>query len=118
MDDIEIQSEDLEGWLVATENGITVALDTTLDKELINEGIAREFVSRIQNLRKDSGFEVVDRIKIQYSASETIADSVNSLTSYITSETLAESIEFVAEIANATDIDLMDEVVKIKIEKT
>lgn len=117
LEDIEIQSEDLEGWLVATENGITVALDTTLDKELINEGIAREFVNRIQNLRKESGFEVTDRITIQYSAGNQISDSVTAMSSYIQSETLAESITFADEIDSANDAELMDETIKIKIQK-
>ncbi len=117
LEDIEIQSEDLEGWLVATENGITVALDTTLDNDLINEGTAREFVSRIQNLRKDSGFEVIDRITIQFTASEKITESVKTLNDYISSETLAESLEFVADIDSATEIELMDETIRVKIEK-
>ena len=117
LEDIEIQSEDLEGWLVATENGITVALDTTLDKELINEGIAREFVNRIQNLRKESGFEVTDRITIQYSAGTQISDSVIAMSSYIQSETLAESITFADSIESANEAELMDETIKIKIQK-
>ena len=117
VEDIEIQSEDLEGWLVATENGITVALDTTLDKELINEGIAREFVNRIQNLRKESGFEVTDRITIQYSAGTQISDSVIAMSSYIQSETLAEGITFSESIESANEAELMDETIKIKIQK-
>ena len=117
LEDIEIQSEDLEGWLVATENGITVALDTTLDDELINEGIAREFVNRIQNLRKDSGFEVTDRITIEFESGDIIKNSAEKMRDYIVSETLAENLTFTAGLTDATDIELMDETVKIKILK-
>jgi isoleucyl-tRNA synthetase len=63
-DDVEISSQDIEGWLVANSNGITVALDITITEELKQEGIARELVNRIQNIRKDSGFEVTDKIKV------------------------------------------------------
>ena len=65
LEDVEITSQDIEGWLVANSNGITVALDITISEELKNEGIARELVNRIQNIRKDSGFEVTDKIKVQ-----------------------------------------------------
>jgi isoleucyl-tRNA synthetase len=117
LEDIEIQSEDLEGWLVATENGITVALDTTLDDELVNEGIAREFVNRIQNLRKDSGFEVTDRITIEFESGDIIMNSADKMKDYIASETLAENLTFTVDLADATVIELMDETVKIKILK-
>jgi isoleucyl-tRNA synthetase len=117
LEDIEIQSEDLEGWLVATENGITVALDTTLDDELVNEGIAREFVNRIQNLRKDSGFEVTDRITIEFESGDIIKNSADKMKDYIVSETLAENLTFTVDLADATDIELMDETIKIKILK-
>ncbi|MBX3044287.1 MAG: isoleucine--tRNA ligase [Candidatus Kapabacteria bacterium] len=116
-EDIEIQSEDIEGWLVATENGITVALDTSLDDGLINEGIAREFVNRIQNLRKDSGFEVTDRIKIQYVAGEKISSSIELMTDYIKNETLADSLEFCESPENAHEVELIEETVTIALIK-
>ena len=116
-EDIEISSEDIEGWLVATENGITVALDTTLDEELIKEGIAREFVNRVQNLRKDSGFEVTDRIKIVFNADETTSDAINSKAEYIKNETLAESILFATDIIDAAEVELIEQNVKISVQK-
>ncbi|MDX9790546.1 MAG: isoleucine--tRNA ligase [Candidatus Kapabacteria bacterium] len=117
IEDIEIQSEDIEGWLVASENGITVALDTSLDEALINEGIAREFVNRIQNLRKDSGFEVTDRIVIRYVAGERIIASVTSMEDYISNETLADKIEAVSDLNDANEAELMDETIKIVLNK-
>lgn len=117
IEDIEIQSEDIEGWLVATENGITVALDTTLDSELINEGIAREFVNRIQNLRKDTGLEVTDRITISYSSSDIIKESIDLMNVYVCSETLSDAVIFKSDLSDATDVELNDENVKISISK-
>ena len=106
LEDVEIVNEDIEGWLVASERGITVALDTELDAVLINEGIAREFVNRIQNLRKDSGFEVTDRIEIEFKAEEKIASAVNTMSNYIKNETLAANISENSELANATEIEI------------
>ena len=117
LEDIEITSEDIEGWLVASEGQITVALDTRLDDELIFEGIAREFVNRIQNIRKDSGFEVTDRIDIEYSADEAIKKAVEQLDNYIKNETLAEGITFSENISGAEVVEIIDKNVKIKINK-
>jgi isoleucyl-tRNA synthetase len=91
-DDVEIISEQIEGWVVESENGITVAVDTGLNEQLISEGLAREFVNRIQNMRKDAGFDVTDKIKIEYSGSNGIINAIKSFTSYIAVETLAEKI--------------------------
>lgn len=88
-DDVEIIREDIQGWLVVSDGGLTVALDTELNDELRAEGIAREFVNRIQNMRKDAGFQVTDRIAIFYKASERIDRVVQSMASYIKKETLA-----------------------------
>lgn len=90
--DVEIISSDIEGWSVESEAGITVALDTELTEELLAEGLAREFVNRVQNMRKDAGYEVTDRIKISYIADEQLAAAVNKFKSVIASETLAEEI--------------------------
>jgi isoleucyl-tRNA synthetase len=88
-DDVEIIREDIQGWLVESDGGLTVALDTELDDELRAEGAAREFVNRIQNMRKDAGFQVTDRIAIFYQAGEKIDRVVQHMASYIKNETLA-----------------------------
>ncbi|MFH5884067.1 isoleucine--tRNA ligase [Halalkalibaculum sp. DA3122] len=91
-EDLEISRTGLEGWSVETENGLSVALDTELSAELIREGLAREFVNRIQNMRKEADFDVVDRIMIGFEGSETLENAVESMDEYIKSETLAEKI--------------------------
>lgn len=116
LEDIEIISEDIEGWLVATEDNITVALDTHIDEELKMEGIAREFVSRIQNLRKASGFEVTDRIFIKYSATQEIKNAVRTMEKYIRNETLSDNI-FYVENLEGTDIDFDGVKIFVRIEK-
>ena len=105
IEDVEISSQDIPGWLVANSNGITVALDITISDELRKEGIARELVNRIQNIRKDSGFEVTDKIKVQIQNNETIEQAVNANLSYIKSETLTNELVFVSEINNGTEIE-------------
>src|SRR5690606_1941268 len=77
-EDVEISSQDIEGWLVANANGITVALDITLTDELKKEGISRELVNRIQNIRKDSGFEVTDKIKIKMLQTAVVEEAVKA----------------------------------------
>jgi len=90
VEDIEIVHEDIEGWLIGTSQGLVVALDTTLNDELVAEGLAREFVSRIQNLRKEKGFDVVDRINISYATdSPTLQSALDRMKTYIQEETLA-----------------------------
>ncbi|MBR5433257.1 MAG: isoleucine--tRNA ligase [Bacteroidales bacterium] len=98
LDDVTIISKDIPGWQVANEGHITVALDTTLTDELVNEGIAREFVNRIQNLRKDSGFDVTDKIKLQIQKHNAINKAIEIHKSYIASETLCTDIQLVDEI--------------------
>ena len=93
--DVEISSEDIPGWLVASEGRLTVALDITLDDALISEGIAREFINRVQNLRKDKGFEVTDKIIIELEAHPKTQTSISQNLDYICAEILAQSlIEF------------------------
>ncbi len=94
-EDIEVLHEDIQGWLVASEGTTTVALDTEIDEELRNEGLAREFVNRIQNLRKDSGLEVTDRILLNYTAEGRVASALEAQRDYIMTETLA--VAFVPE---------------------
>jgi isoleucyl-tRNA synthetase len=107
-EDVEISSQDIEGWLVANANGITVALDITITDELRKEGIARELVNRIQNTRKDSGFEVTDKIKVYLQANETLSAAVAANEDYIKSETLTEELIFKNEIENGTEIEFDD----------
>lgn len=116
-DDVEISSQDIPGWLVANANGITVALDITLTEELKNEGIARELVNRIQNIRKDSGFEVTDKIKIQLQQNEELEKAVDANVTYIKSETLTETLDFVAAINDGTEIEFDTIKTKILISK-
>ena len=88
--------EDIQGWLVETDGSLTVALDTALTDELIDEGLAREFVNRVQNLRKDSGFEVIDRIRIRHNSSERLIKALNRMTEYVKQETLALELQAIS----------------------
>ncbi|RTZ10241.1 isoleucine--tRNA ligase [Flavobacterium sp. GSP27] len=103
-EDVEITSQDIEGWLVANANGITVALDITISPALKQEGIARELVNRIQNIRKDSGFEVTDKIKVQLKRNGLLEQAILENEAYIKSETLTSELVFVDEITNGTEI--------------
>jgi isoleucyl-tRNA synthetase len=116
LEDVEISSQDIPGWLVANANGITVALDITLTEELKEEGIARELVNRIQNLRKDSGFEVTDKIKVHLQSNAVLEKAVNANAIYIKSETLTESL-FFEDIVNGSEIEFDDIKTKILISK-
>jgi isoleucyl-tRNA synthetase len=107
-EDVEISSQDIPGWLVANSGAITVALDITVTDELRKEGIARELVNRIQNIRKDSGFEVTDRIKVYLQDSEVLEQAVKANEIYIKSETLTDELIFEKEIANGTEIEFED----------
>lgn len=96
--DVEILHEDIQGWLVETDGQITIALDTALTDDLVDEGLAREFVNRVQNIRKDSGFEVTDRISISYySSSERLKNALTKMIQYIQLETLAVELRFISE---------------------
>ncbi|UPZ16464.1 isoleucine--tRNA ligase [Flavobacterium humidisoli] len=108
LEDVEITSQDIEGWLVANSNGITVALDITLTEELKNEGIARELVNRIQNIRKDSGFEVTDKIKVQIKRNGILEEAVLKNEDYIKSETLTDELVFADALENGTEIEFDD----------
>lgn len=107
-EDVEIISEDIEGWLVASQGSVTVALDTELDEELIAEGFAREFVSKIQNMRKQQGYNVTDRISIKVSCEEAVWSTIEKSKDYISSETLAVSIgrnDDIDDTCTVIDID-------------
>jgi isoleucyl-tRNA synthetase len=114
-EDVEISSQDIPGWLVANDKGITVALDITINEELRNEGIARELVNRIQNIRKDSGFEVTDKIKITLQPNSVLEKAVKENESYIKSETLTDILSF--EENNGTEIEFDNITTKIIISK-
>ncbi len=90
--DVEIINTEITGWVVETQEGVTVAMDAELNDELIKEGLAREFVNRVQNMRKDAGFEVIDRINIKLNGNSNLVNAVLSFNEYITNETLADSI--------------------------
>ncbi|MEZ4859471.1 MAG: isoleucine--tRNA ligase [Flavobacteriaceae bacterium] len=103
LDDVIISSQDIEGWLVANANGVTVALDVTITPILKNEGIARELVNRIQNLRKETGFEVTDRVEITFQKEAILQTAVTQNIDYIKQETLTEVLTF-EESVNGTEI--------------
>ncbi len=107
-EDVEVSSQDIPGWLVANAGGITVALDITLTDDLKKEGIARELVNRIQNIRKDSGFEVTDRIKVTMKDNKILQDAVIANEEYIKSETLTDAIIFSETVNNGTEIEFDD----------
>lgn len=118
-EDVEILSEQITGWIVESENGVMVAVDTELSEELLTEGLAREFVNRIQNMRKDAGFEVTDKINVAFSGSSKLIGAINSFTKYIAVETLAEKIENRNELNGGFNQDwkIGDYNCKIQIEK-
>jgi isoleucyl-tRNA synthetase len=105
LSDVEITSQDIEGWLVANEGNITVALDITLTDALKKEGIARELVNRIQNMRKDSGFEVTDKIKVTLQEEQEIREAILANEDYVKSETLTHTLEFVPELKEGTAVE-------------
>ena len=116
-EDVEISSQDIEGWLVANSGGITVALDITISDELRKEGIARELVNRIQNIRKDSGFEVTDKIKVHLQKNVQLENAILSNESYIKSETLTEALIFEENINNGIEIEFDDIKTRVLISK-
>ena len=116
-DDVEITSEDLPGWLVATEGALTIALDITVTDALRREGLARELINRIQNIRKESGFDVVDKIRIQLLRQPEIAATVAAFGALIQSQTLAVAIDLRDELPDAAAVEIDEMKVAIKIEK-
>jgi isoleucyl-tRNA synthetase len=108
LNEVEISSEDIPGWLVSSDGDVTVALDITISPELEQEGLAREFVNRIQNLRKDSGFEVTDRITLKVDSSADITEALERNLDYICAETLTESMSFESVQENGTELELIN----------
>ena len=117
LSDFEIVSQDIEGWLVAHEGTLTVALDIVIDKNLKDEGISREFVSKIQTMRKNSGFEVTDRINVYIKHDSNIVDAIDNNVNYIKSETLAEDLKIVKDLNDGDEISFDDVKTKISINK-
>lgn len=118
LEDVEILSEDIPGWLVANEGKVTVALDINITKELKEEGIAREFINRIQNLRKESNFDVTDKIRLYIGKHAQINEAVENFSTYIASQVLAESVNLTDTIdTNAKEVEIDDMTTYIKIEK-
>ena len=117
--DVEISSADIPGFSVATNNGITVALDITLSEELKEEGLAREFINRVQSLRKDKGFEVTDKVAIWVEKNDLITSSIKNNFTYICEETLAEKLNYEETIiSNAVRVELIDGIsITISLEK-
>ena len=104
LDEVEINTEDIEGWLVANQGNLTVALDVSIDEDLKNEGIARELVNRIQNLRKEKGLEVTDKIRLFVKKDGVVDQAIESNADYIKNETLTRDLILKEEIENGNDI--------------
>ena len=117
IDDVEILTKDIPGWTVTSEGRITVALDLTVTDELRAEGVAREFVNRVQNLRKDKDFDLMDRISIQLEENNPFKSEINANNSYISAEVLANKIEFVDSLSQADEIEINDVYFKININR-
>ena len=116
-DDVEILSQDIEGWKVASSGNLTVALDVSLTDELQNEGIARELVNRIQNLRKESGFDVTDKIDIRLKEHQILEKAINENLTYIKQETLAASLIFAGQLNKGVDVEFDEINTTIHIQK-
>jgi isoleucyl-tRNA synthetase len=115
--EVDITAEDIPGWSVASKGSLTVALDITISPELQQEGDAREFVNRVQNIRKESGFALTDRIFVTLEHCDRLKESIVKYNDYICREILADSINWVDEVANATELDVNDNLLKVSITK-
>ena len=111
--EVDITSEDIPGWTVANKGALTVALDIEITPELVQEGNAREFVNRIQKIRKDSGFDVTDRIDVKVSDNNGIKDSLAKFNNYICAEILADKLELASDIDDGTEIEINDNILKV-----
>ena len=115
--DVEIYSEDIPGWLVANEGKLTVALEVTITEELRREGIARELVNRIQNIRKSNGFEITDKIHIVLSKNPNTDDAVKEYNTYICNQVLANSLELTNEVPGGVELNFDDFILYVKVSK-
>lgn len=105
-EDIEITSNDIEGWLIASKGTLTTALDITLNEDLIQEGLAREFVNKIQKIRKDSNFNLTDRINVTIQDNEIVKSALETFSAYICTEILADGLQFSSQMPNSIEIDV------------
>src|SRR5690606_29580003 len=117
IDDVEIIAEDVAGWQVANLGKLTVALDVQITEDLKDEGIARELINRIQNLRKEKGFEVTDRIRVKLSQNIEIEKAAHHNLSYICTEILANSFIFDSHLSSADSIEINEHKLEVLIEK-
>ena len=115
--EVDIAAEDIPGWSVASKGSLTVALDITITPDLQQEGDAREFVNRVQNIRKDSGFALTDRIFVTLEHCDRLKESIVKYNDYICREILADSINWVDQVENATEVDVNDNLLKVSITK-
>jgi isoleucyl-tRNA synthetase len=113
LSEVEISSEDIPGWTVANKGSLTVALDINVTPELVQEGDAREFVNRIQKIRKDSGFELTDRVDVIVAAGDGIGQSLAKYNDYICAEILADKLEVTTQIDGGIEIDVNDNPLKV-----
>ena len=117
LSDVEITAEDIPGWSVASKGSLTVALDITLTEELKQEGEAREFVNRIQNIRKESGFDLTDRIFVTVLESENLRESIIKYNDYICREILADTIDWAPQVSGGMEIDINDMLLTVVVNK-
>lgn len=115
--DVEIYSEDIPGWLVANEGKLTVALEVTITEDLRREGIARELVNRIQNIRKSNGFEITDKIHIVLSKNPDTDDAVKEYNTYICNQVLADSLDLANEVPGGVELNFDDFTLYVKVSK-
>jgi isoleucyl-tRNA synthetase len=115
--EVDIQSEDVPGWMVASKNSLTVALDITISPALEQEGNARELINRIQKIRKDSGFEVTDRILVKIGHADVLIPTISEFNTYICAEILADKLEFVPELSGGVEIEVNEIPLRILVEK-
>lgn len=114
--EVEIQTEDIPGWLVVSDAGLTVALDVTITEDLRKEGNAREFINKVQNLRKDKNFQVLDKIKVSVVKNNTFEEALAQFHDYISNEILAKQIAVVDTLDIADEVQMNDEVLQVKVE--
>ncbi len=115
--DVDIVSEDVPGWMVTNKGAVTVALDVTVTPELQDEGNARELVNRIQKIRKESGFELTDRIAVQVSDEEKLRSSITQFKSYICAEILADNLDLVPQLKDGIEVEINDILIKVQVSK-
>jgi isoleucyl-tRNA synthetase len=117
IEEVEISAEDVPGWSVASDGKVTVALDITLSEALVQEGIAREFVNRLQNIRKESGLQVTDRIEVKWSGTDNVKKAIDIFKPYICAEILADTLEWLPETENGTEIEVNEANLKVQVHK-